>query len=243
VPVAVFVYWPRAWRPRGAAVARLQLTCAAVLAVAGIVLALAVPRTQPPAGPAPLTSGGTAQVVGATLVVGDLLLPLPAGQGRAEEHAGVQATTWTVTTTAAPAAAPASVTLDQLTTLSGGKLPVGLNPQQHPGPFDARWSGRQVTTVWVADGVLLDATREASEVVTVSGSGLQGPRTLTVDDPRDQWTVAPAHRDATAAALSGGDRSLWAVDLPVVLGVAALLFLAAGLRRRTAPTRSLAPAH
>jgi hypothetical protein len=36
--------------------------------------------------------------------------------------------------------APGTVGLDKLTALSGGRLPVGSNPQQNQGPFAAQWS-------------------------------------------------------------------------------------------------------
>ena len=171
---------------------------------------------------------------------------LLADQGHPEQHAGVAATAWTVTD-GGGSAGPPTVSLAELVDLSGGRLPVGLNPQQHPGPFAATWSTTGTTTVWVAEGALLDAQRQTAAVVTVSGSGLQSPRTLTVTSPA-AWQVAPGHVTDTAAALTHytaarAEHTLWAVVVPLALVVAALVVTAlavAAAARRGA--RSVSPA-
>jgi high-affinity iron transporter len=138
-----------------------------------------------------------------------------------------------VTDSATPASAPTTLSLGQLTALSGGRLPVGLNPQQHPGPFTTSWSIHRTTSVWTADGVLLDAAQHTTAVASVSGSGLDTPRTLSVGNPAaaglpGDWQVSPAYRDQAVTAVSQAgaaraERSLWAVDVPIVLAIAALL--------------------
>jgi high-affinity iron transporter len=250
VPVALVVFWPAAHRPRGRALLRLQTTIAAglgaVAVVLAIVLAIALPGPTPdvPAS-APLTPGaGTAALTegGATLQVSLVGAPptsIPLTGATPQEHDGVAATAWTRTDDGNAADAPRTLTLAELTTLAGGRLPVGFSPQEHPGPFDARWTVQRTTTIWTAGGVLLDAARQTTAVVAISGGGLQNPRTISVGAPDDapDWAVTPVYRDRAAAAVGAAavattERSLWAVDVPVVLGAAAVLVAAAAARTR-----------
>jgi high-affinity iron transporter len=46
LPVAAFVYWPRALRPQGRSAVRLQFGAGGALAAVAIVLAVALPRVQ-----------------------------------------------------------------------------------------------------------------------------------------------------------------------------------------------------
>ena len=182
---------------------------------------------------------------------------LPAGQARPDQYDGISASTWTATVSVS--GAPTTLSLDELTVLSGGRLPVGLNPQQHPGPFAASWSIHRTTSVWTADGVLLDADQRTTAVVSVSGSGLDSPRTLSVDSPAvvglsKDWQVSPAYQDQAVDAVSQADaarteRSLWAIGVPIALAIAALLTGAAAgrsairLRRAAKPLPALMSAH
>jgi high-affinity iron transporter len=166
---------------------------------------------------------------------------LPAGQERQDQHLGVAAAVWTVSAGDSSPVGPPVVRLDELIALSGGRLLVGLNPQVHPGPFTAKWSISQTTTVWVASGALLDAQRQGAAVVTIKGSGLQEPRTLSVADPAaaSTWQVSTGYRDAVAAAVARfgaaqAERAFWAVDVPLVLAIGAVAVgVAAGCRLRT----------
>jgi high-affinity iron transporter len=255
IPVGLYVYWPPPHRLRGRAQARFQLVIAAVLAVAAVGLAVALPSPRPdvPSTAAVVTAAdpaapviGTARLTSSALELsGADPLPLRDGQARSEQHGGLDATAWTVVDDAPPAAAPSTIDLAQLVTLSGGRLPVGLNPQQHRGPFAAQWSIQRSTTVWAADGVLLDAVRQTTAVVTVSGGGLQTRRTVTVGDPgavtgRRDWQISGAYRDQVAAALQRADadraeHNLWGIAVPIALGVAALSLAVAALRHRRPP--------
>jgi high-affinity iron transporter len=119
-------------------------------------------------------------------------------------------------------------------------MPVGLNPRRHPGPFAADWSTHRSTSIWTADGVLLDAAERSATILTISGSGLQTPRTLTVDADDDAlgsgWRVSPAYlrqavAELNAVAAARTERQFWAVQLPVVLAIVGLIL--AGLASRT----------
>jgi high-affinity iron transporter len=273
VPVALFVYWPASRRPHGRPAVRLQAAIASVLGIAAVVLAVALPQSRPQApGTASLTGTASTTVIGTARLTatahGMTLEPavtgspataiqLPAGQARQDQYDGISASAWTVTDSVTPASAPATLSLAELAALSGGRLPVGLNPQEHPGPFTASWSIHRTTSVWTANGVLLDAEQHTTAVVSVSGSGLDAPRTQSVDSPAavglsKDWQVSAAYQDRAVtavnqAAAAGTERSLWAVDIPVVLAIAALLAGAAAgrnlirLRRATTPAPALMP--
>ncbi len=243
VPVALFVYWPAKRRPTGAAAMRLRWLVVAALGVAAIVLAVAVPQApQATTAPRPLAGGGTADLNGSTLLVqrpgGTERVVLPAGEPTS--RAGVDVLQRSVPATAT-VAGPATVTLAEVTAANGGRLPVGVDPAQDPGPFSAVWSVRTVTTAWTSDGTLVDATRTATTVLTITGGGLTTPRTLTVTgagSPRAAtWHVGAAAVTTTAAALAamltvGPEHTLWGVELPLALLLAALVIAALALRAR-----------
>lgn len=259
VPVALYVYWPVAHRPHGRAAARLRLAIGGGLAVIAIVLAVAAPTgtSGAPAdaalvsgaekpvdtGTIRLDAGGGAAVVSLTGSPATSM-QLPAAQARTEIHDGVTATRWTIADTTVPASAPSTVSLDELTTLAGGRLPLGLDPQQHPGPFAARWSVNRTTTVWTADGVLLDAAQQTASALTISGSGLQTGRTVSAALPGQApaWQMAAADSARAAASITDAahtrtEHTLWGIVLPMVLGAVAVLLAATAARRLAGPRR------
>lgn len=267
VPVALFVYWPRSLRPAPRAVAWLRLAGAGGLAAAALALALLYPAPVPrlpaeaplvaagksgaPAGTARLdmTTGGPVLTIsrpGAPAA----RLALAEGQRQAARHDGIDGTSWLLSRTAVPAGVPAMLTLDQVIALAGGRVPVGLNAQDNPGPFDASWKTQSTTSVWVAGGVLLDAAQRDLTIVTLSGGGLRTPRTLTLHGadgiaPAAGWRVAPAYRADTAAALASlaaarAEHRFWGVLLPGALALPALLLAATGARSLLRP-RAAAP--
>jgi high-affinity iron transporter len=260
VPVSLFVYWPRAHRLAGRSVAVLQASIGAAAAVAAVLLAVVFAAVPAPsshalslvradgqtAGTARLVDGGVRFSLAGRDPVTEVLDPAAA---QSEHHAGVTADSWR-TTGAVDATAPATLTLDQLVALSGGRIPIGLDPRTQPGPYDAAWHVTAQRTVWVSDGVLLDAAEVDRTVVTLSGGGLTTPRTVTVSGS-DPTAAAPAgwrgdadQVRATSATLQSYasfqvERSLWGIQFPVVLAVAALvLFAFAGRSARRAAAAS-----
>jgi high-affinity iron transporter len=279
VPVALFVYWPASRRLHGWAAVRLQAVVAGLLALAAIVLAVAIPqpRVQVPAtasltavspasGVSPAAIGSarlTPAPGGATLRVvvngsPATVIRLPAGQAKPGQVDGVTADAWTVNGGASAASLPSTLTLDKLMGLSGGRVPVGLDAQQDPGPFHAVWTFQRTTSVQAVNGVLLSAAQQTSAVVTVSGGGLQTSRTLSVAAPAAvglsaDWQVSAAYQQQAAAAVSRAaagrtERSLWAVDIPIAAAIAALLTGLAiarnvsRLRRAPEPSPAVTPA-
>jgi high-affinity iron transporter len=260
IPVALFIYWPPARRPQPRSAAQLRLTLAAALAVLALGLAILYPNAQPqlPAQVALVATAGTssravgtarlsaaAESAPAVLQVsldrsGSSALPLPESKSRHEDHDGIKASAWVLDGESTPARAASTLTLDEVVALSGGRMPVGLNPRRHPGPFAADWSTHRSTSIWTADGVLLDAAERSATILTISGSGLQTPRTLTVDADDDAlgsgWRVSPAYlrqavAELNAVAAARTERQFWAVQLPVVLAIVGLIL--AGLASRT----------
>jgi high-affinity iron transporter len=288
VPVALFLYWPQSLRPRPRTALRLQFATAVTLAAAALALFILLPRPQPrlpaqamivamagaaadgtaaPAGTARLlpAAGESPATLQVALTGADQVsIPLPRSQRTRERHDGIDSFAWSLARTAVPAHAPSKLTLDEVIALSGGRIPVGLNPAEHPGPFAADWSTRSVLHVWTAEDRLLDAIEDSVTVVTLSGSGLSTPRTLTAtragrmaagaggDAPAGNWRVAAAYRNQAAAELNNLPAArrtwrFWALQIPVALALAALLLAAYAGRtlarlRRTNSTATTAAA-
>ena len=253
VPVILFVFWPSSRRPQRHAAVRLQFTLAAGLLAIAVGLAIGLPtlRAQQLAPAMIVAANGTAQIgtarlsadslVVSTKNAADMIVPLPAGSAAHDQHEGIDAAAWSLDRTTPLAGAPKTLTLDQVVTLAGGRVPMGLNPQQHPGPFTADWSVHRSTGVWTADGVLLDATEDATTLVAISGSGLETPRTLTATvgigpSLPGSWQLSGSYVDQAVAALNRveaarTERLLWAVQLPIALAIGALLLSVAAYRR------------
>jgi len=246
LPVLALVLWPARWRPSLQRAPRVRFLTAAGLAVAALATAVLVPSVPAVAasalGPAPVvSSGATKSPLGTALLAeGAVSLVLTSTDGTATtvdlvdaerirtEARGVSVTELRADTAVAASTLPATLTLADLAALSGGRLPVGINAERNPGPFDAAWTQRAVTTLRVAqDDVLVDAASSATTAVTLTGGGLPQSRTVSVDATglaalgtdataaagtagpagtsalaATSWTVAPDHAAAVAAALS-----------------------------------------
>jgi len=264
VPAFVYVYWPRAWMPGRAAALRLRLAGAATLCAAALGLAALWPAPVADVPDRlPLVAGGT-PVAGASvrLAAGDAViardrgeLRLVLGEGRGEIRDGIDTLRHEIDKDAAPAGAPASLSLGDLVQLSGGRLPVGISPSRNPGPFDAAWVETDRVTVWTAGDHLVDAMGDTRLRLTLSGGGLTTPRTMVVDAlpgavPAVQWQVAPEQARAVADGLNAAQQAriefrFWARLVPALLVLAGLALLPRPARRRSrsrlgraAPSRS-----
>jgi high-affinity iron transporter len=136
--------------------------------------------------------------------------------------------------------------------LNGHRLPVGFNAARDRGPFTASWSRVGNADVWTAGDVLVDVQGHDGVVLTVSGGGLTGPRTLSIDAgaelpggqvaPGGSWSAAPDYLATVKAAqlAQGGNRieaQFFGRVVPVALLIGALLVLARAwqIRRRARP--------
>ncbi len=249
--VVLFVYWPMAWRPRTHIAARLRFITAGTLALIALGLFLFYPRPQLRLPEAMPLVNSTAQPVGtlqlnmaASDASGELhialqggnttVVPLPQASRQRQQYAGIDAAVWTITQRGAKPDAPTSITLEQVADLYGGRIPIGLNRQRNPGPFTANWSTHCVMTVWVADGILLNAISNRNDVLTLSGSHLQTPRTVMInhDDlsPVCRWRSSDAYQQQVVSAQNQAEtlrqtRQFWALELPALLIIIALFFL------------------
>jgi high-affinity iron transporter len=250
VPVVLFVYWPRSRRARGMQIAKVQFAVAGAVAIVALGLVAFFPRVAAPQLPAAHISGatdsassGTAELTGASLYLTldghSTRVHLDPAQARADQLDGIAARHWSLPVAGA-ADAPTALTLDELVALNGGRVPVGVNAQSNPGPFEASWATGGHLEVWTAQGALLDANQTARTVLTLSGGGLAGPRTISVDASQysaPSWSLAPASAGKAQAAVGDAvaaqaERRLWAVQLPIALGIVALAVAAFGLRSR-----------
>lgn len=257
IPMLLVALWPKRWRPVPAQLPVLKASLAAGLALAAVVLAVAVPATTTRLPDTAALASGRVTVTGGDppmlSVVGNAQAATPVTYRRADAtedtHAGADATRWRLAVDAAVGDRPATLTITQLTDLFG-RIPVGINPQQNPGPYDADWSVASITTAWVADHGLVDARQSEHTTLTLTGGGLAGSRTLTLDTT--MWSVPEAVATERARAVVAGDAlarelTLWRVWLPLALGAAVILLAASAWRdtrvvRKTARQAASAPA-
>ena len=242
VPMLLIAFWPQRWRPSAAQLPTVKFAIAGGLAAAAAALALAIPAgaaTVPDA--VALTPSGTATLTGATLQIagGPASGTITLGSGRPAERDGLSVTEWTRKMDAATSDRPSHLTLDELTTLFG-HVPVGIDTQQNPGPFEAAWAAASTTTAWAAHGVLVDANETVHTTLTLTGGGLASSRTLTLDTTT--WSVPTTAATARTRAIAAGDAharelTLWRVWLPLAFGVAAALLALSAVRDLSAARR------
>jgi high-affinity iron transporter len=253
VPVLLYLLWPATKRPTERRLPVWWLRLAGGFAVAAVVLAIAVPLPAAtiPAS-APLVGAGGTSLGTASLTSDGDTYHLTASVGDANErtafsrastsadtHNGVASRFWERTAVASPANEPTTLSLTALIALSGGRLPIGVNASQNPGPFAASWQSRTTTSVWAAGSTLLDASRRSTTIVTLSGGGLASPRTISATSPNGtpSWTAASGYADRTAtaittAALQRAELLLWKLYLPIVLALAAIVLCVFSFRAR-----------
>jgi high-affinity iron transporter len=240
---------------------RLLVGTSAVLLAAAALLAIMVPA----AGPAPGTRHRAVTDRGAHPATVSLT-DGPSGRtlafvGEGGSHArkielaaagdqfvdGIAVRVWQARLPADAAPNPPTVSLEQLSDLTGGRLPVGLTPAREPGPFQAQWAATTVYTVLAHDDSVLSAQAVSNRTAVLSGGGLTMPKTVSLGGLPTDWTTSGAEDASvaariTAAADAQAERRLWTVWLPLVLAAFALVcalgathLLASVRDRRTPP--------
>ena len=250
IPVALVVYWPVRRRPAARTAGRVRLGIGAALVAGAAVLAFTVPSGRAPSRTAPITAAaghGTARLLGATAGAPQALtVTTPGGAATTTRVAlgvrptsvyrdGVAADQWRVTRAGATAGS-ATVSLDRLVAVNGGRVPVGFDVGQDRGPFHAHRTAYRTTIVWAAGGGLLDASQTTATVLTLSGGGLSGSRTITLGSG-PHWRVVPSHVRRTVASLTTRatddiDHRFWAIELPIGMVLIALILVGQTLRPR-----------
>jgi high-affinity iron transporter len=253
VPMLALVLWPRRLRPRAELVPRLRLAGAGALVVAAAVLAVAVPlpRADIPAT-APVAGGGTAHMKvtsdRATLDVSSYGTPAPelglslAGVPLRPTHGDGPAgtTSWSGDLSAMDSL-PDRLSLTHLLRYTGHRVPVGLDVDRSPGPYEAHWTDRTKISATTYDDGLVSASGSGDVVLTLSGGGLTSERVLTVADPfgitgwhlRASYTAGVEAHVASVQA-TRDDRMLWKQWFPGFLVLAAAWLAMTGFRGRRA---------
>lgn len=249
VPVMLYLLWPVSKRPTPEHTPRFLLVLGAAAAAVAIILAVAIPIPGAyVAGPAKLvgTDGGAAgsatlDLTGSryTLAVTDAAgtttkSSYSTSQTTATNDNGIPARVRSITTnTATPTT---TITLDELVTLAGGRLPVGVVASQNPGPFTAQSVDRTVVTIVSSGSVLLSASQREAKTVSLSGGGLPSARTISLGGG-SSWAVADGYAAATENGLANvtSQRSellLWKLWIPIVLAIAAIALALSALRAK-----------
>jgi high-affinity iron transporter len=239
VPVLVVFLWPSRFAAAPRTRGRLLAATSAVLVMAAATLALAVPAgsTAPGARTRTVTdrAGHTATVSlsagpqDRTLAVADgaanarSIQLAPAGDQTVD---GLPVQVWQASEAAGADGAPA-VTLDQLLTMTGGRLPVGLTAGRTPGPFQGQWATTTVYTVLAHGDCVVSAHAMSNRTAILTGGGLTGAKTVSLGGLPTDWSTSGAEDHSTAAEIVTGDRNrgerqLWNVWLPLVIAGFAL---------------------
>jgi high-affinity iron transporter len=249
VPVLVVFLWPARWRssPERSR-QRLGWSAAGLVVVAAALVALVPAGGADQPGPVRTVtteSGGTATLTlgavdggGRPLTVasggGTTTVPLvPAGQQIVD---GLTLDVWQAKVPTAPDQTANPVTLGQLATLTGGRLPVGLSANVTPGPFQAQWAASTAYNVLATGDALIGADAVSTRIVTLQGGGLTAAKTVSAGSLGSDWSVpeqevAAAARAVDDAASDRSERTLWRVWLPVVLVLVAIAMASAAIAR------------
>jgi len=243
VPMLAWTLWPKAHRPSGWTALRLHWVLGGALVVVAAVLALAVrPATAQVPTSAPLAGGGTAQVAitggtaRLTVTQGGTTTTTTLTRHSADTADGAD-TSWQLSDDRPPAGRPSSIDADALIKLSGGRVPVGMDLSQAPGPYDAAWSDHRQVSLSTRDGGIVAGSQTGRTILTLTGGGLTSPRVIQVSDDQavGNWQISQSYQTATTtkinnAAGSATEAVLWRLWLPIVLALGGLVTLGRGLR-------------
>ena len=136
---------------------------------------------------------------------------------------GVALQVWQTTAPTDPGPTSPTVTLEELSSLTGGRLPVGVTLARTPGPFQAQWAATTIYTVLAQGDSVVSAQATSNRTAVLTGGGLTGPKTVSIGALPTDWSTASAEDQAMAAHISANarerdERQLWKVWLPLVLG-------------------------
>ncbi len=148
---------------------------------------------------------------------------------------GLPVRVWQASVAGADAASgPVTVSVEQLSSLTGGRLPVGISVARTPGPFKAQWAATTVYTVLAHGDSVVSAQAVTNRTAVLSGGGLTAPKTVSVGGLPTDWSTADADDRAAAAQVTARDqerseRQLWRLWVPLILGVLGAFAVACAL--------------
>ena len=259
VVVCAFIYWPAKWRPSPAYAVRFRIMSGISFTVVALLLFIAYPAPQPAAtATAPLVSAKQ-QATGTVTLISSMPSPqlqisnqdshtqtimLPSDV--AEKLHQTSQLEWQTSFEYSLNTEREKLTLDEVMQIYGNRLPVGLKPSQNPGPFDATWNVTCTLDIITRYGVLSQVHTKPQIRVTLSGSGLMTPRTISsripVNDSQCGWQTSETYRqDAeqqVRTLLTAEDnRQFWQYIIPGLLILLAFscLFSALRIGRQTCP--------
>jgi high-affinity iron transporter len=241
VPVLVVFLWPARLAAAPRIRRRLLAAASAALLIGAALLAITVPAGSSAPG---TRARSVTDRLGHTASVS--LLAKPDGRSlaiaseagsstRSVELAaagdqtmnGIAVRVWQKTVPADPGPSSPTVTLQDLSSLTGGRLPVGVTLARTPGPFQAQWAATTVYTVLAQGDSVISAQATSNRTAVLTGGGLTGPKIVSVGALPTDWSTASVEDRATAAHISENarersERQLWKVWLPWVLGALGL---------------------
>jgi high-affinity iron transporter len=264
IPTLTYLLWPAKKRPTTAQLPRLRFAIAAALAVAAAALAIGVQLPGAYVAPAASiqssdgsTGTATAHFDGSSATLtsnsqgASHTTVFPSGSGLSSTVDGVASRGWNVTTNPSVANLPTTLSLTQLISLDGGRVPIGVNAIQNPGPFSASWVTKTTTTMSTVGGTLVAAQQTPTTILTLSGGGLSSARTISVSgragapvgwQVTDEYTTRTLAGIATAAAATS-ELLLWKLWVPLALALAAFVLVGFALKRapRRIPAKKTSP--
>jgi len=238
VPVLVVFLWPARLAAAPRIRSRLLAAASAVLLIVAAILTMLMPAVSSTASVRTVTdrSGHTAQVSmmtgphGRELTVAEQgsstvrsITLVPAGDQTVD---GLPVHAWQTSEAVGADGAPA-VTLDQLLSMTGGRLPVGLAVGRTPGPWLGQWATTTVYTVLAHGDSVVSAQATSNRTAILTGGGLTGAKTVSLGGLPTDWSTSSAEDHSAAAEIVASDRKhaerqLWRVWLPLSIGGLAL---------------------
>lgn len=250
VPVLAVFLWParlgappQTWR-------RLLAGTAAGLLIAAVALAIAVPgHGLAPAARARTVSDRLGHIASVSLSSpfgpeGRSLSFMPDTGSGAQRIAltaagdefvnGVPVRVWQTTVAAHGNDGGSTVTLAELVSLTGGRLPVGVSASRTPGPFQVMWSATTVYTVRAQNNSVVSAQAASNRIAVLNGGGLTAPKTVSAGGLSTDWSTASVEDRSTAAQITAkarerAEQQLWTMWFPLILAAFALVCVAAAV--------------
>jgi high-affinity iron transporter len=252
IPTLIYLLWPAKKRPAPTQLPRLRFAIAATLAIAAAALAVGV--QLPGAFVAPAASvkssdgsngtaiarvGGSSATLTSRVQGASDTTVFPTWTGVPSTINGLSSRSWNVTTKQSVAKLPTTLSLTELISLTGGRLPIGVNATQNPGPFSANWVSKTATSMSTVDGTLVAAQQTPTTILTLSGGGLSTARTISVTGGAGSpasWQVTDGYTVTTLAGIANraaetSELLLWKLWVPIALALAALVLVGFALKR------------
>ena len=235
LPVLVVFLWPARLAAAPRTRSRLLATASAALLIVAALLAIVVPAGGSAGAQARTVTDHTGLSATVALTSGSHGRALDISSDGAanvrsvaltavgdESVDGLPVRVWQASVGADTGGGAPTISLQELLSLNGNRLPVGLTAARTPGPFQAHWTVDTVYTVRAKGDSVVSAQAVSNRTAVLSGGGLAAPKTVGIGGLPTDWSTVSAEDQSTAAQLAANDRTraerqLWKVWLPLVL--------------------------